>query len=103
VGYGLSVVPQNRQENEDGVGHVSRSITLLHLEASRARVSQSSHKTGGGATRMMRMISLWRSRGDKAEYEWVNATDCIRLFYPSFAIFVVFDHKGSLVFLLAYK
>ncbi len=50
MGYGLSVAPQNRQENEDGMGHVSRSITLLHLEASRARVSQSALKTGGGAT-----------------------------------------------------
>jgi hypothetical protein len=39
VGYGLSVVPQNQQEDEDGVGHASRSSGLLRLEASRARVS----------------------------------------------------------------
>jgi hypothetical protein len=32
------------------VGHVSRSSILLHLEASRARVSQSGLKTSGGAT-----------------------------------------------------
>jgi hypothetical protein len=31
------------------VGHVLRSNSLLHLEASHARVSQSSLKTGGGA------------------------------------------------------
>jgi hypothetical protein len=32
------------------VGHTSRSDGLLHLESSRARVSQSGLKTGGGAT-----------------------------------------------------
>jgi hypothetical protein len=32
------------------VGHVSRSSDLLRMEASRARVSQSDLKTGGGVT-----------------------------------------------------
>jgi hypothetical protein len=32
------------------VGHTSRSCYLLHVEVSLARVSQSSLKTGGGAT-----------------------------------------------------
>jgi hypothetical protein len=32
------------------VGHALRSSGLLHVEASRARVSQSGLKTGGGAT-----------------------------------------------------
>jgi hypothetical protein len=32
------------------VGHTSRSSSLLHMEASLARVSQSGLKTGGGAT-----------------------------------------------------
>jgi hypothetical protein len=45
VGFGLSIVPQNRQR-EVGAGHASRSSGLLHVEASLARVSQS----GGGAT-----------------------------------------------------
>jgi hypothetical protein len=53
VGYDLSIVPQNRQEDEDGVGHTSRSNVLLCLEASQARVSQSSLKTGRGATWMV--------------------------------------------------
>jgi hypothetical protein len=39
VGYGLSVAPQNRREDKDGVGHASRFSGLLHLEASLARVS----------------------------------------------------------------
>jgi hypothetical protein len=33
VGYGLSVAPQNRREDEDGVGHASRSSGMLRLEA----------------------------------------------------------------------
>jgi hypothetical protein len=32
------------------MGHVSRSSSLLHVEASMARVSQSGLKTGGGTT-----------------------------------------------------
>jgi hypothetical protein len=34
VGDGLSVVPQSRWEDKDGVGPASRSGGLLHLEAS---------------------------------------------------------------------
>jgi hypothetical protein len=49
VGYGLSVVPQNRWEG-DGVGHVLRSSGLLHVDASRARVYQSGLNNGGGTT-----------------------------------------------------
>jgi hypothetical protein len=39
VGYGLSVVPQNRCEDEDSAGHTLRSTSLLRLEESWARVS----------------------------------------------------------------
>jgi hypothetical protein len=56
VGYGLSVAPQNQREDEDDAGHASRSSGLLHLEASWARVSQSSLKTGGGTMWMV----AWR-------------------------------------------
>jgi hypothetical protein len=45
----LSVVPQNRQR-EVGAEHTSRSSSLLGVEASLARVSQSGLKTGGCAT-----------------------------------------------------
>jgi hypothetical protein len=45
----LSVAPQNRWR-EDTAGHASRSSGLLHLEASRARISQSGLKTDVGAT-----------------------------------------------------
>jgi hypothetical protein len=49
VGFGLSVASQNRRR-EVGVGHASRSSSLLGVEASLARVSQSDLKTDGGAT-----------------------------------------------------
>jgi hypothetical protein len=49
VGFGLSVAPQNRRR-EVSTGHASRSSSLLGVEASLARVSQSGLKTGGGAT-----------------------------------------------------
>jgi hypothetical protein len=58
VRYGLSIVPQNRWEDEDGAGHASRSNDLFHLEASRARVSQSSLKTSGGAVWIVHVTSL---------------------------------------------
>jgi hypothetical protein len=49
VGFGLSVAPQNRRR-EVSAGHTSRSSSLLGVEASLARVSQSVMKTGEGAT-----------------------------------------------------
>jgi hypothetical protein len=49
VGFGLSVAQQNRRR-EVGAGHALRSCSLLHVEASLARVSQSGLNTGGGAT-----------------------------------------------------
>jgi hypothetical protein len=48
VGFGLSVVSQNRWR-EVGAGHTSRSSGLLHVEACLDRVSQYSLKTVGGA------------------------------------------------------
>jgi hypothetical protein len=67
VGYSLSVVLQNRREDEDGVGHALRSRGFLHLKTSRGRVSQSSLKIGRGAARMVHMVASWRSRGDGVE------------------------------------
>jgi hypothetical protein len=97
VGYVLSVVPQNRREDEDGAGHASRSRGLLRLEMSLAWVSQSSLKTGVGAAQMVHVTSSSRSCGDEAKDGWVDAMGCIGLFYPNFAIFVLLGHKGSLV------
>jgi hypothetical protein len=55
--YSLSVVLQYRREVEHGAGHALRSSGLLHLKASRARVSQSDLKTGGGMVRMVQVVS----------------------------------------------
>jgi hypothetical protein len=49
VDISLLVAPQN-QRREVGAGHASRSSSLLGVEASLARVSQSDLKIGGGAT-----------------------------------------------------
>jgi hypothetical protein len=49
VNFGLSFAPQNRR-SEVGAGHTSRSSSLFGVEASLVRVSQSSLKTGRGAT-----------------------------------------------------
>jgi hypothetical protein len=46
---------------------------------------------------MVHVASLQKSRGDEAEDGRVDATGCIRLFYPNFVIFIVLGHKGSLV------
>jgi hypothetical protein len=97
VGYGLPVVPQNRREDKDGVGHASRSSSLLRLEASQTRVSKCSFKTGGGVTWMMHVASSRRSCGDEAEDGRVDATGCIGLLYPNFVVFIVLGHKGNLV------
>jgi hypothetical protein len=56
-GYGLSVAPQKRREDEDGIGHASRSSGLLRLEASCARISQSGLTTSRGMTRMVHATS----------------------------------------------
>jgi hypothetical protein len=45
VGFGLPVVPQNRWEGDDVI-HTPKSTGLLRVEASLARLSQSSLKTG---------------------------------------------------------
>jgi hypothetical protein len=46
---------------------------------------------------MVHMALSWMSRKDEAEDGWVNATGYIKLFYPNFAVFIVLDHKDSLV------
>jgi hypothetical protein len=97
VGYGLSVAPQNRWEDENGAGHTSRSSGLLRLEASWARVSQSSLKIERGMAQMVHVASSWRSQGDEAEDGWVNVMSCIRVFYPNFTVFIILGHKCTLV------
>jgi hypothetical protein len=46
---------------------------------------------------MVHVASSWSSRGDEFEDRRVDATGCIGLFYPNFAVFIVLGHKDSLV------
>jgi hypothetical protein len=72
AGYDLSVAPQNRQEDEDGVGHVSRSSSLLHVEASRARVPQFASKLVEVRWWVVHVAPSRRSCGDEIEDGWVD-------------------------------
>jgi hypothetical protein len=102
VGYGLSVAPQNRREDEDGVGHASGSSGLLRLEASWARVSQSGLKISGGVARMVLMASPRRSRGSEAKDGWFDGVGCgtaqVRPNYAYLALIFFVAHRGILVF-----
>jgi hypothetical protein len=98
AGYGLSVVPQNRREDEDGIGHALRASGLLCLEASQTRVSQFGLKTSGGVALMVHMASSRRSRGDEVVDERVDAMGCIRTCYPYFVVFTVLGTMGISIF-----
>jgi hypothetical protein len=103
VGYGLSVAPQNRREDDHGVGHASRSSGLLHLEASRARVSQFASKLAEERRRVVHVASSRRSHEDESEDGRADVTGCIELFYTYFVVFFVLGHEGSLVIYFSYK
>jgi hypothetical protein len=81
------------------VGHTLRSSSLLGVEASLARVSQSSLKTDGGATRVVHVAPSWRLRRRQAEAGRVNATGCVRPCYPCFAVFLLLGPRGVVVIL----
>jgi hypothetical protein len=57
AGYSLPIVLQNRWEDEDGAGHAPGSRGLLRVEASQARVSQSSLKYSRGVAQMVHVAS----------------------------------------------
>jgi hypothetical protein len=69
MSYDLLVTPQNRWEDEDSAGHMSRSSGLFCVEGIQARVSHFGVKTGGGAARIVHVTSLWRLRRDQVEGE----------------------------------
>jgi hypothetical protein len=63
------------------VGHTLRSSGLLRMKVSRARISQSSLKTGGGAARMVDVTSSRRLCRGQVEDGWVDAMGCVRSCY----------------------
>jgi hypothetical protein len=102
VGYSLLVVPQNWWEDEDGMGHTSRSSGLLHLKANRARVFQSDLKTGGGVAWVMHMTSSRRLHRSKAKDGQFDGGGCgvvqVGPNYPYFVVVFFLSHLGILVF-----
>jgi hypothetical protein len=67
------------------VGHTLRFSGLLRVEVSRARVSQSGLKTGGGVAQMVHVASSWTLHRDQVEDGRVDAMGCIRACYSFFA------------------
>jgi hypothetical protein len=100
AGYDLSIVPQNRWDDEDGAWHVSRSSDLLYVEESQTMVFQSSLKTGEGVAQMVHVTSSQMLYRDQVKDGQVGAIGCIRPCYPYFFIFIVLDPKSILVFYL---
>jgi hypothetical protein len=98
VGHGLSVVPQNRQEDEDGAGHVWRSNDLLHVKASQGRVFEFVSRLSEVRQWVVRVAPKQRSHEDEVEDGLVDAIGCVRPFYPNFVIFLLLGSRGSLVF-----
>ncbi len=49
---------------------------------------------------MEHVASSWRLGREKAEDGWVDATGCVRPFYPKIIISSVFGYRGIVVFSL---
>jgi hypothetical protein len=79
--------------------HASRSTGLLHMEASRARISQSILKTGGGAM-VLHVAPSRKLRQSQGEDERVDATGCVGPCYSTFAVFNVLGHMDIVVIYL---
>jgi hypothetical protein len=95
VGFSLSVAPQNRWR-EVGVGHASRSNSLLVIEANLTRVSQSGLKTGGDVAPSQRLCRR------QAEAGRVDAMGCVVPCYPYFVVFLLLGPRGVVVILAFY-
>jgi hypothetical protein len=91
-------VSQNRRDDKNDMRHASRSNRLLHVKVSRAKVSKSGLKTGGGAMRMVHVASSRRLRRAEAEDGWIDAMCCVGPFYPNFTVFYVLDIMSILLF-----
>jgi hypothetical protein len=79
------------------VGHASRSSSLLHVEASLARVSQSGLKTAGGAMVGGARGTIAKVASRQVEDERVDATGYVGPYYPTFIIFNVLGPGGIVV------
>jgi hypothetical protein len=79
------------------VGLALKSSSLLHLEVSRARVSQYGLKTGAGAAWLVHVASSWKLHQIEAEDVQVDKMGCVRLCYPYFVILIILGPRDILV------
>jgi hypothetical protein len=68
------------------VRHALRFSDLLHLEASRARVSQFTSKLAEARRCVVHVAPSQRLCEDQVQDRRVDTTGCVRLFYLNFAI-----------------
>jgi hypothetical protein len=90
-------MPQSRWEG-DSVVHALRSSDLLHVEASRARVSQFASRLAEPRRRVVHVAPSWLLRRVQVDDGRVDATGCIGPDYPCFAIFFLLGSRGIVVF-----
>jgi hypothetical protein len=82
------------------VGHASRSSSLLDVEASLTRVSQSGLKTFAEARlRVVHVAPSRRLRRRQAEAGRVDAMGCVGPCYPCFTVFLLLGPRGVVVIL----
>jgi hypothetical protein len=102
VGYGLSVAQQNQREDEDGVGHASRSSGLLRLDRVRLGFPSFASKLVKERWQVVHLALSWRSSGSEAKDGRFDGIGCdaveVRPNYPSLDVIFLLAHKGILVF-----
>jgi hypothetical protein len=80
------------------MGHASRSSSLLHVEASRARVSQFASKLMEARRWVVHVAPSQSSHGDQVEDRWADVMGYVGPCFPYFAIFCVLGPRGILLF-----
>jgi hypothetical protein len=84
------------------VGHASNSSSLLGVQASLARVSQSGLKNGGGAT-MGGARDTIAKVASEASCSWTGRCDGLRrTLLPLLCHFLLLGHRGVVVILAFY-
>jgi hypothetical protein len=80
------------------VEHVSRSTSLLHVEASRVRIFQFTTKLAEARRQVVHVPPSWMSREDEVKDGQIDAMGCIELCYHCFTIFYVLGSRGMIIF-----
>jgi hypothetical protein len=80
------------------MGHALKSSGLLLLKASQVRVYHFISKLTEERQQVVHVTLSRRSGEDEVEDERIDATGCIRVFYPYFAVFVILDRMDISVF-----